>query len=92
MRIRALLRQLSSRNNLLKFSSSHFLYHSNSFSYSQLRQPGFICRDAYNECDLPEICTGESGQCPTDVYKKNGSPCGVGASGMEKATGKRLCD
>lgn len=53
----------------------------------QLRQPGYVCRDAFNECDLPEVCNGESGQCPIDVYKKNGSPCGVGASGMEKATG-----
>lgn len=43
----------------------------------QLRQPGYTCRDAFNECDLPEMCTGESGQCPPDVYVKNGSPCGV---------------
>lgn len=34
------------------------------------------CREATNECDLPEYCTGESGFCPTNVYKKNGSPCG----------------
>lgn len=56
----------------------------------QLRSEGYICRDSSNnECDLPEYCTGDSGQCPPDVYKKNGSPCGVGASGMEKATGKQ---
>lgn len=34
------------------------------------------------------MCTGENGQCPVDVYMKNGSPCGVGASGMEKAMGQ----
>lgn len=65
----------------------YFYFH---FDYLKLRQPGYVCRDSYNECDLPEICTGESGQCPTDVYKKNGSPCGVGPSGMEKATGEFL--
>lgn len=32
------------------------------------------------------MCTGESGQCPPDVYKKNGSPCG--ATNIEKASGK----
>ena len=32
------------------------------------------------------MCTGESGQCPPDVYMKNGSPCG--ATNIEKASGK----
>ncbi|XP_044585956.1 disintegrin and metalloproteinase domain-containing protein 9 isoform X13 [Cotesia glomerata] len=41
----------------------------------KLRQIGYVCRESTNECDLPEVCTGESGQCPTDVYKKNGKPC-----------------
>ncbi|XP_076377690.1 disintegrin and metalloproteinase domain-containing protein mind-meld isoform X7 [Megalopta genalis] len=36
---------------------------------------GVVCRKATNECDLPEVCTGKSGQCPEDVFKKNGSPC-----------------
>lgn len=36
---------------------------------------GTICRDSLNECDLPELCTGDNGQCPVDVYKKNGKPC-----------------
>ncbi|XP_026673675.1 disintegrin and metalloproteinase domain-containing protein 12 isoform X5 [Ceratina calcarata] len=36
---------------------------------------GVECRESSNECDLPEVCTGETGQCPMDVYKKNGSPC-----------------
>lgn len=65
----------------------------NNIAVQQLRSPGYVCRDAFNECDLPETCTGESGQCPADVYQKNGSPCGVGYSGMEKATGEafRVC-
>ncbi|XP_017754972.1 PREDICTED: disintegrin and metalloproteinase domain-containing protein 11 isoform X11 [Eufriesea mexicana] len=36
---------------------------------------GVLCRESTNECDLPEVCTGKSGQCPADVYKKNGIPC-----------------
>ena len=34
-----------------------------------------MCRTSTNECDLPEVCSGETGQCPTDVFKKNGIPC-----------------
>ncbi|KAK6634655.1 hypothetical protein RUM43_012056 [Polyplax serrata] len=41
----------------------------------RLRSRGVTCRDAANECDLPEHCNGETGLCPTDVHKKNGSPC-----------------
>lgn len=42
---------------------------------SQLRSRGVVCRESTNECDLPEVCSGETGQCPPDVYKKNGNPC-----------------
>ncbi|KAL1138172.1 hypothetical protein AAG570_009864 [Ranatra chinensis] len=41
----------------------------------KLKSIGVVCRESKNECDLPEHCTGEHGQCPPDVYKKNGNPC-----------------
>ncbi|XP_018317670.1 disintegrin and metalloproteinase domain-containing protein 19 isoform X12 [Mycetomoellerius zeteki] len=41
----------------------------------KLRARGVVCRESTNECDLPEMCTGDTGQCPPDVYKKNGNPC-----------------
>ncbi|XP_044003576.1 disintegrin and metalloproteinase domain-containing protein 11 isoform X10 [Aphidius gifuensis] len=44
-------------------------------SSCKLLPRGTVCRDSLNECDLPEVCTGDNGQCPIDVYKKNGKPC-----------------
>ncbi|XP_076396944.1 disintegrin and metalloproteinase domain-containing protein mind-meld isoform X4 [Megachile rotundata] len=44
-------------------------------SNCKLLKQGVVCRESTNECDLPEVCTGETGQCPEDVYKKNGNPC-----------------
>lgn len=41
----------------------------------QLLARGVVCRESTSECDLPEVCSGETGQCPTNVYKKNGNPC-----------------
>ncbi|XP_043283238.1 disintegrin and metalloproteinase domain-containing protein 11 isoform X3 [Venturia canescens] len=46
----------------------------------KLRVRGHVCRESTNECDLPEVCSGESGQCPSDVYKKNGTPCSKDSS------------
>lgn len=41
-----------------------------------MKSRGVICREQTNECDLPEHCPGDSGECPPDVYKKNGISCG----------------
>uniref|UniRef100_A0A8D8SE29 Disintegrin and metalloproteinase domain-containing protein 11 n=1 Tax=Cacopsylla melanoneura TaxID=428564 RepID=A0A8D8SE29_9HEMI len=41
----------------------------------KLRPFGHICREAKTECDLPEWCVGDSGDCPADEFKKNGNPC-----------------
>jgi len=46
-------------------------------AHRQFLAVGTLCRAANNECDLPEHCTGDSGQCPADMYKKNASPCGT---------------
>uniref|UniRef100_UPI00202163D6 disintegrin and metalloproteinase domain-containing protein 26A-like n=1 Tax=Myodes glareolus TaxID=447135 RepID=UPI00202163D6 len=42
----------------------------------KFKPPGTVCRRQKNECDLPEWCNGTSAECPEDVYKKDGSPCG----------------
>ncbi|XP_059084757.1 uncharacterized protein LOC131881812 isoform X4 [Tigriopus californicus] len=44
----------------------------------KLRPAGFPCRESNNECDLTEICTGFSGQCPPDLFVKNAVPCHQG--------------
>ncbi len=36
---------------------------------------GEECRPAYGECDLAEVCTGNSLACPTDRKRPNGSAC-----------------
>lgn len=41
----------------------------------QFKKPGTVCRPAKDECDLPEMCDGESGICPKDRFQVNGFPC-----------------
>ncbi|XP_039326039.1 disintegrin and metalloproteinase domain-containing protein 23 isoform X4 [Saimiri boliviensis] len=36
---------------------------------------GYECRDAVNECDITEYCTGDSGQCPPNLHKQDGYAC-----------------
>ncbi|XP_056436202.1 disintegrin and metalloproteinase domain-containing protein 11-like isoform X2 [Gadus chalcogrammus] len=36
---------------------------------------GAVCRDAVNDCDIPETCTGDSSQCPHNVHKLDGYMC-----------------
>nr|XP_028558131.1 disintegrin and metalloproteinase domain-containing protein 23 isoform X1 [Podarcis muralis] len=36
---------------------------------------GFVCRSPVNECDITEICPGDSGQCPPNLHKQDGFAC-----------------
>nr|QIV64944.1 MDC-6a [Crotalus atrox] len=36
---------------------------------------GNVCRPARSECDIAESCTGQSAECPTDDFHRNGKPC-----------------
>ncbi|XP_078061935.1 disintegrin and metalloproteinase domain-containing protein 12-like, partial [Mustelus asterias] len=37
-----------------------------------------ICRPPRGECDLPEFCTGNSSDCPVNVFLKDGHTCSNG--------------
>uniref|UniRef100_A0A673IZD4 Disintegrin and metalloproteinase domain-containing protein 22-like n=1 Tax=Sinocyclocheilus rhinocerous TaxID=307959 RepID=A0A673IZD4_9TELE len=41
----------------------------------QLEFMGVLCRDAVNDCDIPEMCTGNSSQCPPNRHKMDGYTC-----------------
>ncbi|MCI4383870.1 hypothetical protein PGIGA_G00031690 [Pangasianodon gigas] len=41
-------------------------------------QRGVVCRDAVNDCDIPEMCPGDSSQCPPNVHKLDGYMCDTG--------------
>uniref|UniRef100_A0A670JT89 ADAM metallopeptidase domain 28 n=1 Tax=Podarcis muralis TaxID=64176 RepID=A0A670JT89_PODMU len=41
----------------------------------QIRRAGAVCRPVKHDCDLPELCTGTSQQCPMDRFRVNGFPC-----------------
>ncbi|XP_017658052.1 disintegrin and metalloproteinase domain-containing protein 28 [Nannospalax galili] len=44
----------------------------------QFKQAGVVCRAAKDECDLLEMCDGQSSHCPEDRFRVNGFPCKSG--------------
>uniref|UniRef100_A0A8C2CP50 ADAM metallopeptidase domain 22 n=1 Tax=Cyprinus carpio TaxID=7962 RepID=A0A8C2CP50_CYPCA len=34
-----------------------------------------LCREAVNDCGIPEMCTGNSSQCPPNLHKMDGYTC-----------------
>uniref|UniRef100_A0A8C3I975 ADAM metallopeptidase domain 22 n=1 Tax=Chrysemys picta bellii TaxID=8478 RepID=A0A8C3I975_CHRPI len=41
----------------------------------QFESKGVVCRDAVNDCDIPENCTGNSSQCSPNIHKMDGYSC-----------------
>ncbi|XP_069110917.1 disintegrin and metalloproteinase domain-containing protein unc-71-like isoform X2 [Argopecten irradians] len=38
----------------------------------------YVCRERSTECDVPELCSGKSGECSANNYVQDGHPCGNG--------------
>ncbi|XP_029444649.1 disintegrin and metalloproteinase domain-containing protein 22 isoform X2 [Rhinatrema bivittatum] len=41
----------------------------------QFELKGVVCREAVNDCDIPESCTGNFSQCPSNIHKMDGYTC-----------------
>ncbi|XP_032094100.1 disintegrin and metalloproteinase domain-containing protein 22 isoform X2 [Thamnophis elegans] len=41
----------------------------------QFELKGVVCREAVNDCDIPETCKGDSSQCSPNLYKIDGYSC-----------------
>ena len=44
-------------------------------STCQFRSYGATCRAATGECDIAEYCSGNSGECPADDHRLDGTAC-----------------
>lgn len=43
----------------------------------QLRPAGHVCRVSRSVCDVPEVCSGHDGDCPSDGFLVDGTVCGI---------------
>ncbi|XP_053266477.1 disintegrin and metalloproteinase domain-containing protein 22 isoform X13 [Podarcis raffonei] len=41
----------------------------------QFEAKGIVCREAVNDCDIAESCTGDSNQCSPNLHKMDGYSC-----------------
>uniref|UniRef100_A0A8C7XXH7 ADAM metallopeptidase domain 22 n=1 Tax=Oryzias sinensis TaxID=183150 RepID=A0A8C7XXH7_9TELE len=48
---------------------------SNGLCCNKCQRIGVVCREAVNDCDIPENCSGNSSQCPPNVHKMDGYTC-----------------
>uniref|UniRef100_A0AAX7UNQ7 ADAM metallopeptidase domain 11 n=1 Tax=Astatotilapia calliptera TaxID=8154 RepID=A0AAX7UNQ7_ASTCA len=58
-----------------KCTLTHDAMCSNGLCCSGCKQRGVVCRQAVNDCDIPETCTGDSSECPHNVHKLDGYMC-----------------
>ncbi|KAL7981397.1 hypothetical protein Chor_002293 [Crotalus horridus] len=41
----------------------------------RFKRAGTECRAAKDDCDMADLCTGRSAECPLDRFQRNGHPC-----------------
>ena len=41
----------------------------------QILAGGTVCRAGTGECDISDVCSGSSNECPPDLFRMNGIPC-----------------
>ncbi|GAA5814109.1 hypothetical protein MFLAVUS_007599 [Mucor flavus] len=51
----------------------------------QIRPANYTCRPASTECDIAEVCSGSTGDCPPDKYKDDLTGC---SNGLKCASGQ----
>uniref|UniRef100_A0A194ASW0 Metalloproteinase type III 1 n=1 Tax=Sistrurus miliarius barbouri TaxID=8759 RepID=A0A194ASW0_SISMB len=58
-----------------KLKSGSQCGHGDCCEQCKFSKSGTECRASMSECDPAEHCTGQSSECPADVFHKNGQPC-----------------
>ncbi|KAJ3230629.1 hypothetical protein HDU81_004395 [Chytriomyces hyalinus] len=53
----------------------------------QFKSKGVVCRASTGVCDYPEVCPGNNGTCPDNLFVPNGQPCSGGTGGTVCASG-----
>ncbi|KAF1468187.1 Disintegrin and metalloproteinase domain-containing protein 28, partial [Eudyptula minor novaehollandiae] len=61
-----------------KLTAGSMCAHGECCENCQYKKPGAVCRAVKHDCDLAEMCTGFSGNCPADRFHVNGYPCNHG--------------
>ncbi|NXM36833.1 ADA28 protein, partial [Oxyruncus cristatus] len=61
-----------------KLTSGSVCAHGECCENCQYKKSGAVCRAVKHDCDLAEMCSGNSASCPTDRFRVNGHPCNYG--------------
>uniref|UniRef100_A0A8C8DPY2 ADAM metallopeptidase domain 11 n=1 Tax=Oryzias sinensis TaxID=183150 RepID=A0A8C8DPY2_9TELE len=61
-----------------KCTLTHNALCSNGLCCRDCKLRGVTCREAVNDCDIAETCTGDTSQCPHNVHKLDGYACAAG--------------